>query len=48
MLRNDILKDTNTRVIRKSVFFLTYFSWTIQHRLSLKLLKKIVQPTEVL
>jgi cyclic nucleotide gated channel alpha 1 len=48
MLRSEILRDTNSRVIRKSLFFLTHFTWTAQMRLSLRLVKKVVQPTEVL
>ena len=48
MLRNEIIKDTNSKVIRKSLFFLTHFTWNAQIRISLKLLKKVVQPTEVL
>ena len=48
MLRDDIIRDTNNRILRKSLFFLTNFNWSTQLRLSIKLLKKIVQPTEVL
>lgn len=48
MLWDDILWDTNSRILRKNLFFLTNFNWSTQLRLFMKLLKTIVQPTKVL
>jgi hypothetical protein len=44
----DILQETNVRVIKKCLFFLTYFSRNLQDIIALRLLKRVFQPNESL
>jgi hypothetical protein len=45
VLRKELLEETNTKVIKKSIFFLTHFSKMILNKLSVRLTKKIFQPS---
>ena len=46
MVKIGILQQTNIRVIKKCLFFLTHFSRNLQDGIALKLIKRIVQPNE--
>ena len=41
-----ILQDTNVRVIKKCLFFLTHFSRNLQDAIATKLIKRVFQPNE--
>lgn len=41
-----ILQETNVRVIKKCLFFLTNFSHNLQDTIALKLVKRVFQPNE--
>lgn len=42
------MQETNIRVIKKCLFFLTYFSRNLQDSIATKLLKRVFQPNETL
>lgn len=42
----EILHEAHHRVVKKSLFFLTHFSFSLQSAIALKLVKRVFQPNE--
>lgn len=47
-LKEQFVLETNIRVIKKSIFFLTYFTVHFQNEIALKLIRCIYKPEEVI
>lgn len=50
-MRNDVtdsglLRETNIRIIKKCLFFLTYFTRSLQDTMAIRLIKQVFQPNE--
>lgn len=43
-LKDQFVLETNIRVIKKSIFFLTYFTVNFQNEIALKLIRCIYKP----
>jgi len=48
VLKQELLEETNSKIMKKSIFFLTQFTKALQNKLSLRLKKRILQPSEPL
>ena len=46
LLYAEILQETNIKVMKKCLFFLTYFSRNLQDTIAAKLAKRVFQPNE--
>lgn len=47
-LRRDIMYETNTKVLKKNLFFMSNFSRNFRSQIALRLIKKIYQPSQML
>ena len=47
-LKDEFVLETNMRVIKKSIFFLTHFTVNFQNEIALKLIRRIYKPEETI
>lgn len=45
-LKEEFILETNIKVIKKSIFFLTHFTVNFQNEIALKLIRKIYKKNE--